>query len=225
MGDLGDQEILLLAYDDGDVIAYYTSRIERLLSRHETHEPRDSISPLKPFFHENAEISAWGLAIHKQSRLIAVGTNKHEVHVFAFGLVDPPRPLDEDSAELPDTSELFLRLEKDHKGFVLSNSEALMRELEEYGIKCKKNPLLLHRERSYRIILMTEYLGDNIPSVAFRNDAAGEAEKIVAIDIRGTLWTMDIWSLDYHAHRLTGGLHQKYMEWKRSQSNYLIPLE
>lgn len=34
------------------------------------------------FFHENVGISAWGLAVHQYSRLIAVGTNNSNVHVF-----------------------------------------------------------------------------------------------------------------------------------------------
>lgn len=38
------------------------------------------------FFCENVGISAWGLAVHSASRLIAVSSNHHEITVFAFGL-------------------------------------------------------------------------------------------------------------------------------------------
>jgi hypothetical protein len=40
------------------------------------------------FFIENVGDSAWGLAIHQQSRLIAASSNKHEVQIFAPALAD-----------------------------------------------------------------------------------------------------------------------------------------
>lgn len=83
IGLLGEAEILLMAYDDGDVIGYYTKQIEDTVG--------DSYSPVKshdlvPFFHENVGCSAWGLAIHQKSRLIAVGSNSHTAIVFVPAL-------------------------------------------------------------------------------------------------------------------------------------------
>ncbi len=74
-----------MACDDGDVIAYYTHLLwmESGLSQGNKLPPNGTT---KPFFHENVGISAWGLAIHDRSRLIAVGSNNREVTVFAFGL-------------------------------------------------------------------------------------------------------------------------------------------
>ena len=37
------------------------------------------------FFHENVGKTAWGIAIHEKSRLIAVSSNLREVTVFCFG--------------------------------------------------------------------------------------------------------------------------------------------
>lgn len=34
------------------------------------------------FFHENVGMTAWGLALHEESRLIAVSSNRREVTVF-----------------------------------------------------------------------------------------------------------------------------------------------
>ncbi len=114
LGNLGEIEILLIACDDGDVIAYYT----HLLSRESRLSRADGLSPngiTKPFFHENVGISAWGLAIHDKSRLIAVGSNNREVTVFAFGFsgetVDIQGPSQENPS--PGLDELFPYMSSD----------------------------------------------------------------------------------------------------------------
>ncbi|KUJ22555.1 uncharacterized protein LY89DRAFT_714330 [Mollisia scopiformis] len=85
MGYLGDLEILAMTFDDGDVIAFYAHVIDHAVrvakERNTKGTPSESLTP---FFHQNVEWSAWGLAIHKQSRLIAVGSNGREITVFAF---------------------------------------------------------------------------------------------------------------------------------------------
>jgi len=130
LGKLGDFEVLLMACDDGDVIAYYTHRKDdrapilsnlllirscdisqrNMLTSHppsalEGDHPRfelyRSTNCQDPavsilicfrsrlimcrFFHENVGKTAWGLAIHEKSRLIAVSSNLREVTVFCFG--------------------------------------------------------------------------------------------------------------------------------------------
>ena len=40
------------------------------------------------FLHENVGMSAWGLAIHEKSRMIAVSSNLKEVTVFMPALVE-----------------------------------------------------------------------------------------------------------------------------------------
>ncbi|KAI3323442.1 hypothetical protein HD806DRAFT_496683 [Xylariaceae sp. AK1471] len=217
MGDLGDAEILLLAYDDGDVIGYYTSQIQTELERLESRNPLYYPTLVKPFFHQNVEISAWGLAVHTQSRLIAIGTNKRNVHVFAFGLTDLLRAFGEGNAEVPYTPELFLHLTKSSEGVVSKISEALLKELDEYrdlvaegSSELIENPLFYRRERSYRIILETGDQGNNIPNVAFSSDTNGDAVEVLAIDVSGNLWVMDIWSLDGRPHWHVEGLHKTY---------------
>ena len=47
-------------------------------------------SPIsKPWFIENVGASAWGLAIHKEARLLAVSSNTHLIEVFAPALSTP----------------------------------------------------------------------------------------------------------------------------------------
>jgi hypothetical protein len=42
IGDLGDEEILLCSHNDGDVVGFYTSDIEKALQNH-THRLRPSV--------------------------------------------------------------------------------------------------------------------------------------------------------------------------------------
>lgn len=98
VGELGDQEILVVCRDNGDVEAWYTATIAQYIKRNKrTRKDRDQtkghgsdrILPQphpRHFFAENVGESAWGLAVHKKSRLIAVSSNGHEVTVFAFAL-------------------------------------------------------------------------------------------------------------------------------------------
>lgn len=89
-GFLGDEEIVLACYDDGDVVAYYTKDLaKRIFTCRGTTDKLHKTAP-KHFFHENVGISAWGLAVHKKSRLIAVSSNRHEVVVFALALTQSP---------------------------------------------------------------------------------------------------------------------------------------
>ena len=86
IGKLGNQEILVCACDDGDVVAYYTSTIQRAIDGPPlglTVEQR-----LRPLLLTNIEKSAWGLAIHSNARLIAASSNKHDITVFSFALTE-----------------------------------------------------------------------------------------------------------------------------------------
>ncbi len=176
VGDLGDLEIVLFGYDDGDVAAYYTHAIVRCIKVHGDQTRGPCASPIrqvahpKPFFHENVGKSAWGLAIHGQSRLIAVSSNLHEVTVFAFALshanVAVKFPEVDDSPGLGCGQTAF----------------ALQRHF-------------LSRTRTWRVILPLGRAANNIPNITFADDEAGEAEKVVAVDIVGNAWLLDIWKI------------------------------
>lgn len=96
---LGKDEVIATVRDDGDV--------EAVLVRHVVHaittriNNSDAGEPLadnvRPLFQRNVGISAWGLAIHTQARMIAVSSNRHEVTVFRFGLVDDQLDSSDDS--------------------------------------------------------------------------------------------------------------------------------
>jgi hypothetical protein len=64
VGNLGSLEVLLIACDDGDVLAYYTHLFLEEL-RLQSPQVQASVSSVTPFFHENVGSSAWGLALRR----------------------------------------------------------------------------------------------------------------------------------------------------------------
>ncbi|VUC34446.1 unnamed protein product [Clonostachys rosea] len=172
-GYLGHEEIILAAHDDGDVTAYKTKDVaEYVLGskraagstpvKGSQSAPKHGKRPRpRPFFHENVGKSAWGLAIHQQSRLIAISSNRWEVTVFAFALYD-------DISQQPRTPP----------------SDERRDEVEDW---------VRQRQRTWRIIILLGHHADNLPNVTFLDNKEGNAEKICAIDIKGSIWIADIW--------------------------------
>lgn len=88
------------------MIGYHLSAIQRTVQSRPPSSPTvdQEDTPaftgyVRPFFHRNVEASAWGLAVHRQARLIAISANPGRVTVIAFALtnseddVDQPLPL------------------------------------------------------------------------------------------------------------------------------------
>ncbi|KAL8740667.1 MAG: hypothetical protein Q9190_006656 [Brigantiaea leucoxantha] len=87
VADFGNEEIVVVACDDGDVIAYLTRPIFDRIQK----EAPDLDDPIidycfAPLLLRNVGRSAWGIAVHKEARLIAVSANTASVVVFAFAL-------------------------------------------------------------------------------------------------------------------------------------------
>lgn len=88
---LGKDEVIATVRDDGDVELFLVRHILQAIGTHANAHgtAQDPIADnVKPFFQRNVGISAWGLAIHTQARMIAVSSNRHEVTIFRFGLVE-----------------------------------------------------------------------------------------------------------------------------------------
>lgn len=181
-GELGNFEILLMCYDDGDVIAYYTHQIAQSIQRSTAAQhggssvPASRMAVPRPFFHENVGRSAWGLAIHKQSRLLAVSCNKHDVTVFAFATESWDAELKTGS---PGESPSYKDSPKLWSGQTAAELERHVRS----------------RTRTWRIVLPLDRSGNNIPSIAFLDDEYGDADKVVAVDIVGHTYILDIWRI------------------------------
>lgn len=176
VGALGTQEAVVACFDDGDVVAYLTSDIAKCIANRPSavacaapplqsgirSVPRNA-SP-RPFLHENVGKSAWGLALHKKSRLIAVSSNRREVTVFALGLA-PSR----NRGQEPETCE-YCHGDCEHV-------ESHVRQ----------------RDHNWRIVVTLGGLANNIPNLCFIDDDEGSAELICAVDIKGAIWLANIW--------------------------------
>lgn len=185
VGSLGRQEVVVACFDDGDVIAYYTSEIADWISsrsnvsstippvqKRASRGTRDRIP--RPFFHESVGKSAWGLAVHKTTRLIAVSSNRCEVTVFAFALATG-------------------RAEKQDPDVCSSCSDTGCDDIERH---------VRQRARNWRIVVTLGPLADNIPNVCFVDDNDGSACLICAVDITGAVWLADIWTPAQGAMRI-----------------------
>ncbi|KAF8471907.1 hypothetical protein BDZ91DRAFT_481471 [Kalaharituber pfeilii] len=73
VGELGIEEVLVSAHDDGDACVWYTRDLTRIALR------------------MNVDVSAWGVALHKEKRLLAVSANSHLIHVYQLGIGEEER--------------------------------------------------------------------------------------------------------------------------------------
>ncbi|KAK2628088.1 hypothetical protein QTJ16_002734 [Diplocarpon rosae] len=222
VGALGDHEILLMGCDDGDVIAYYTHQLAREATKAGGTRGGD---PVKPFFHENVGISAWGLAIHKVSRLIATGTNFREVIVFSrcwrsslvplnsrailvllfmYIQVSPAKIfallnvcISEPGIATGIDANAERRCDDDHDGCAvidpLSSKTQLYTPVDTLGFGGADGGLADHyRQMNTRLRLPLGPRGHNVPSIDFLSDDRGGASMVVAVDINGKLWSLDL---------------------------------
>lgn len=159
--------------DDGDVIAYLVRSIH-----HSIRENQESVditlvqsTTLRPFLLTNVGVSAWGLAVHKAARLIAVSSNYHRISVFAFALQK-------------NSSWASFHEEEAFGTDVLGN------DLWEKEINEPRSPH--DRDRNVEIIL--DGHATNIPNIAFCNtgtDLIGDY--LVSIDINGNTFLWSVW--------------------------------
>ncbi|KKA25398.1 hypothetical protein T310_0576 [Rasamsonia emersonii CBS 393.64] len=182
--DLGRDEVLLLATDSGNVCGYHVesifSALERAKANNEKRPVRDP--HIDPFLCEHVGMSAWGLAIHKLARLIAVSANTGLITVFAFALVDT-------SSESSDDSESPLDFQDDYRDYgqnwlnVENNAQFL-----------QFRRLMPDRYRSRNVRLTYTGHFTNIPCVSFLNcDLDPNGTWMVSTDIDNKLLVWKIW--------------------------------
>ncbi|PQE20887.1 pyridine nucleotide-disulfide oxidoreductase family protein [Rutstroemia sp. NJR-2017a BBW] len=184
VGKLGGKEILLLASDDGDVTAYYTDLIAEELQGAARSTPKAvPICRTQPFFLENVGSSAWGLAIHQKSRLIAVSSNNREVTVFIHG----SRAFSDSCYEHEYLKPEDLRGTSRHDRGSFPEKHGRMSAS---GSTHSRTTF----PNSFRRVLRPGHLCHNIPSIAFADSCDDLAQSIIATDINGNLWLLDIWA-------------------------------
>ena len=105
---LGKDEVIANVRDDGDVEVFLVRHIVHAIStrvdRHDTTQ-NPVADNVKPLFLRNVGISAWGLAIHAEARILAVSSNRHEVTIFRFGLVDEHEDVQSPRKQAKDTED------------------------------------------------------------------------------------------------------------------------
>ena len=198
VGDIGDEEVVVVACDDGDVISYSVRSISLAIEeKAETvfgYEPfRDkevtwtgpmgwtnmilpAVGPneclacrtLAPWFHENVGASAWGLATHKHAMLLAVSSNIKDIHVFAPSLSSERHEAVPKSYPDPQTLERFTDSE-------IGSATTLT-------------------DRSIGRKVTLQGHAANIPSIAFcDNTLDREGMYLTSTDIDGHTIIWDIW--------------------------------
>ncbi len=183
VADLGKEEILVVACDDGDVISYMTRSIGLVIDQ--------SIPLRKPWFSQNVGASAWGLAVHTQACLLAVSSNSHRIEVFAPSLwhhescdqmLDKCRPQCEDYVEsqLCSCDGHWMQMLSDMPG---------------------------HRLNSWKFSLSAHF--SNVPNLAFCNsDLDREGRFLVSTDIENNTFVWDIY-LGHVVHEIEESLPSK----------------
>ncbi|KAK8049730.1 hypothetical protein PG994_011460 [Apiospora phragmitis] len=199
-GMFGEQEIILLAYDDGDVIAYYTRCLQAEVTRREA-DCEINDHAVHPFFHENVQRSAWGLAIHQKSRAIAVGSNAHAATVFLPAL---------SGREFEPLPHVRRGIEPLYKT-VIRDTEGMKKEGDVPYLTAREiSSAMSRRHLNWRVVFETGEVGHNIPNLAFSSDTDGDVDKVVAVDVRGNLWLFNIWEL-WESPTKIPGIHRSRM--------------
>ena len=179
---IGQDEIILVTCDDGDVIGYRTVEIQRMMDEQQEaseDDPEDPIEePVKTFLHRNVGASAWGLAIHREARMIAISANTHKVTVIAYALAQP----DEDS----NCSSTF------------SDSD-----LEDCFDTEAPGDFPSPRRRDHTIVLPARH---NVPSVSFNNSGDDPSGRwLSSCSINGETLIWDLHSPDRPARTIRVG--------------------
>ncbi|KAM5473270.1 hypothetical protein MferCBS49748_001080 [Microsporum ferrugineum] len=184
VGDLGSDEILLLATDSGNVAAYRTEHIYLAIEgrRVEDTDPIQLGNGVACFFSEWVTQSAWALAIHKFARMIAVSSNTTTITIFAFALVE-----DTDAAYTAqgNTSSSAANPK------VYNNDWIHIASLSEF-MKLRSWSRQRRRAQNIRLSLLGH--AANIPNVSFLNcDLDPHGDWLVSTDINNKLLVWKIW--------------------------------
>jgi hypothetical protein len=98
---LGNDEILLVACDDGDVIVYRVEELQIAIEARAEGSRAQAAKDVRIFLHRNIRSTAWGIAVHREARMIAFSANTHKVTIIAFALSD--RRQNQNKSDISDT--------------------------------------------------------------------------------------------------------------------------
>ena len=185
VGDLGTEEILLVATDSGNIAAYHTKAIRDAIAKDPykySADGRSDFVGVRAFFSHWVHESAWGLAIHKEARMIAVSANTPfstpsqddhaKITVFAFALtgqVDAEYTVNDGGAVEP------------------------LEQLEwKAWVPIPYEPWLGDRTHNYKTVLSGHI--DNIPNISFINSSHDrDGSWLLSTDIGGRMKLWHVW--------------------------------
>jgi len=186
VGDFGNEEILLAACDCGGVFSYTIRSIELMLD-----DELGGTSFVKPWFKQYVGASAWGLAIHKTARLIAVSSNTHDINVFVPALSKVP---DFQCEASEDDASLHRKIKRRYD--LISKKKAM----KEQGRGPWQRPLWATKrchhptKRSYSVVIVLKGHRGNIPNISFFNsDLQSDKIYLASTDIQGWTYVWDVW--------------------------------
>lgn len=116
--------------------------------------------------------------------MIAVSSNNREVAVFRYGCTTTSTSTSTGTTTYEDYDEGLLDVCSEE--IQLTESKAAL-------FPAIDRPDSTIRWNSFRRVLKLGPEGHNIPSIDFANDSNGDAHSILATDIVGNLWLLDIW--------------------------------
>lgn len=185
VGDLGLEEVLVLVSDSGNVCGYRVEAVFSALQRAEQANLERPIgdADLTPFLVENVESSAWGLAIHKYARQIAVSANTGLITVFAFALAGP-EPGDEPDSNNP-VADSSLEDNDDDQTWIIADTGPKFAQMREE---------MRHIYRTQNVMMTYPGHFTNIPSVSFLNcDLDPNGKWMFSTDIDNKLIVWNVW--------------------------------
>lgn len=213
VGDLGTEEILLVATDSGNIAAYHTKAIEQATKKDPykfSSNASSDVVGLRAFFSHWVHESAWGLGIHRDGRMIAVSANRPH-HIAT----------DDPSAKVTVFAFALTRLGNDKP----SESEPAEEQQEWYDWNpAQSDGETPQRDRNFKITLGGEKGHiTNIPSVAFFNtpeDPTGSW--LLSTDINGMMKLWRIWRGICHASYDCEGTHLGPSMPRQRDSGWLV---
>ena len=187
--DLGEEEVLLLACDNGDILGFRTRAIERVIQERGPAGDPWKRCIVAPFFHENVGASAWGLDVHSKERIIAVSSNTHKIILFAFAL---ERENGEESAQRKPSFE-----QQEDETLEFNNSASCpesARLSTHWKLPTGRNDY--SQRDSTNLAWSLDSHDDNIPAIAFLNSepTGGSEIYLASVDIGGRTILWDVWS-------------------------------
>lgn len=163
IGDLGIEEVLVSAHDDGDICLWYTRDLTRIAIR------------------RNVGISAWGIALHKEKRLLAVSANSRHIYVFDLGIRgEEPRAKGANREEGVEGKELL----QQRNSYGSSDPTAPVADKD-----VSEGEGMTEWDNSPVKVLKGH--GHNIPSISFLDDPSGNWLVGTSIDGKVIVWDIE----------------------------------